>query len=66
MEILSRGNDPAKRQYTGTCTTCGTRVRFLKQEAKYHSDQRDGDYLSVKCPECPASIYVNARAGVAF
>ncbi len=32
---------------------CGCKFEFNpKTEAKYNSDQRDGDYYSIKCPEC--------------
>lgn len=32
---------------------CGCKFEFdLEAEAKYNSDQRDGDYYSIRCPEC--------------
>jgi DNA-directed RNA polymerase subunit RPC12/RpoP len=66
MEIISMGKDPQKVKYVGTCRTCGTRVKFERREAEYHSDQRDGDYLSVKCPECQSEIYASVKTGVAW
>lgn len=56
MEIIRRGKFPADIPHEAKCIHCGTLVRFLQREAKYNFDQRDGDYLSVPCPVCPATI----------
>lgn len=52
MEILHRGTAPSERVHEATCNSCKTKVRFTQGEAKYNSDQREGDYLSVSCPVC--------------
>jgi endogenous inhibitor of DNA gyrase (YacG/DUF329 family) len=57
MEIIKRGTLPSERQYSGTCSTCGTQVKFKEGEARFHSDQRDGDFITVDCPVCGKIIY---------
>jgi RNase P subunit RPR2 len=52
MEILHRGIAPSERTHEATCSTCKTKIRFVQHEAKYNSDQREGDYLSITCPVC--------------
>ena len=59
MEILHRGTPPSEREYRGSCTNCKTVIKFKANEAKRHSDQRDGDFLSIGCPICNGTIYVN-------
>ena len=56
MEILHKGTPPSARVHEATCNTCKTQIRFKQYEAKYHSDQREGDYLSIGCPVCGHSI----------
>jgi len=60
MKILERGQIPNEQLYEIRCTKCRTLFQFQQQEAKYHSDQRDGDYLMIDCPVCkePASTAV--------
>jgi len=57
MEIIKRGTPPGEQLYTGTCRMCTTEVRFKLNEAEIHSDQRDGEIISVACPVCPGLIY---------
>jgi ribosomal protein S27E len=56
MEIIKRGVIPEERVYYAKCGYCESELRFRRSEAKYVSDQRDGDYLVVKCPVCSKSI----------
>lgn len=60
VEILYRGLPPQEREYTYTCPNCATRFRFKRSEAKYISDQRDGDTLEIPCPVCPKPCWVQA------
>ena len=57
MEIIKRGTPPGEKLYTGTCRSCTTEVRFKRDEAEVHSDQRDGETVFVACPICHANIY---------
>jgi hypothetical protein len=34
---------------------------FEASEVKYVNDRRDGDAYVVQCPECEASLWVNAK-----
>ena len=56
MKIIKRGKDPNKKKYKVTCDNCKTIFEFLYCEAKYNADDRDGDYLSIKCPVCKEEI----------
>lgn len=51
MEIIRPGLVPGKREYRTTCTHCGCVFRFMQHEAEYCSDQRDGDYVAIDCPQ---------------
>lgn len=56
MEILKKGTPPAEKEYEATCRNCGTEVRFKQHEGKVVYDQRDGDYITVKCSVCSRDI----------
>jgi hypothetical protein len=61
VEVLKEGKLPEEDTFEGTCSHCKCRVRCRRFEAEWHSDFRDGDYYTVKCPTkgCPSAIYVN-------
>lgn len=63
MEIIKEGELPGSKTYTATCNSCKTVFRFRAGEAKYITDQRDGDYYSVTCPlkGCHSTVTANAR-----
>ena len=52
MEIIRRGELPQERVYEAICSNCKTIFRFEEREAEKVSDQRDGDFLRIKCPVC--------------
>lgn len=56
MEILERGKLPSEQVYVCTCGSCKSKLRFTQSEATVHYDQRDGDYVWVKCPVCSSTI----------
>ena len=56
MEIISRGKRAASRKVELSCYRCGTVIRCTIGEMKYSSDQRDGSYYDIACPECKGSI----------
>lgn len=60
VKIIKRGTPPDTKPRKATCRDCGTKIEFAVKEAKYVSDQRDGDILQIKCPVCKATITVNA------
>lgn len=61
-EILVMGKLPGENKHRARCKYCGTVFRFLRSEATYESDQRDGDYLAIKCPLCKTSVSVDVKA----
>ena len=61
MEILQRGQPPSERTYTQTCMDCRTVYRFKAGEAKYQSDQRDGDAYETGCPVCGRKNWISVR-----
>jgi len=56
MRIIKRGIPPEEREYQVTCHSCRTEFLFERKEATFHGDQRDGDYLEIKCPVCKKSV----------
>lgn len=56
MKIIRRGQPPEQKTYFATCNHCKTEIEFERSEARYVSDQRDGDFLEVKCPVCSKPI----------
>ena len=61
MKIIRKGTDPAAQPIRATCSNCKTEVEFLPHEARYSSDQRDGDSYSADCPTCKRIITKNVR-----
>lgn len=57
MKIIERGTMPGDRDWQATCTHCRTRFEFKQSEGEFHTDQRDGDYVTVKCPVCTQTCY---------
>lgn len=64
MKIIKEGIDPKKRTYRIECHICKTEFEFEQQEAKYNSDQRDGDFLSINCPICKTNCTIDVRCFV--
>ena len=60
--VTKQGALPSHDVFAGTCRVCSTEVEFLRGDAKLTFDQRDGDFLSVTCPTCSATINVNASS----
>jgi RNase P subunit RPR2 len=61
MKIIKRGQVPGNEVYRLDCNHCHTEFEIEAKEAKYNSDQRDGDYLSIECPICKTVCTVQAR-----
>ena len=56
MKIIKHGTAPGDNKHRATCHNCGTVIEFMQSEAERVFDQRDGDYLRIKCPVCPRDI----------
>ena len=59
MKIIKKGKLPEKRVYRAHCPHCKTIFSFEKHEAKLEGDQRDGDFLRVKCPLCKNDVCIS-------
>lgn len=57
MRIITKGKLPEDALYEVICQHCKTVFEFERREAKFTSDQRDGDYLIIICPVCNSLIY---------
>ena len=57
MKILKKGNKPEDRVYRNTCSNCRSELEFFAHETQLVSDQRDGNYFTIKCPVCGYSKY---------
>ena len=57
MEILHRGTPPGEKKYEATCNCCKTVVRFAQSEGEVTHSQRDGSFVTVKCPVCHGQIH---------
>lgn len=60
MKVIKRGKKPEDKSYKVTCDYCQTIFIFKRKEAEWHGDQRDGDYLSIRCPICKNNVTVGA------
>jgi len=61
MKIIRPGKQRTERVYETTCRQCDCVFEFQEKEARYHSDQRDGDFLAIPCPTCSASVTVGVK-----
>lgn len=61
--ITKRGTPPEQLVHEATCTHCKTEYEFTRDEAKYISDQRDGDCLKTSCPVCKRDVFTAANRG---
>lgn len=60
VKIIQQGTLPELRPYRCECTHCRTVFEFLRSDAEYVSDQRDGDFLRIDCPFCGKACTVSA------
>lgn len=63
MKIIKRGTDPKAEPLRATCNNCQTVFEFHPIEAKYSSDQRDGDFYSIACPVCNQVVTKDINRG---
>lgn len=61
MRIIKQGNLPEDRPYQTVCRNCNTEFEFLQKEAELVFDQRDGNFLKIKCPVCSNKCAVGVR-----
>ena len=59
MKIISPGKNRKPKSHTVECQ-CRCKYSFTAEDARWVSDQRDGDAYVVKCPECKTEHWVDA------
>jgi len=61
MKVIKHGKqyDDGK-PFKGECN-CGCVVEVTRKEIQYQSDQREGSYYYVQCPECFSVIYIEDK-----
>mgnify|MGYP002076130186 CR=1 FL=1 len=54
MEIIKSGEGYGQHDLYAlfSCQSCGARVAARKSEGQYVSDWKDGDYVTLNCPQC--------------
>jgi ribosomal protein S27E len=64
MQIIKAGKLPQEKKYRLTCNTCGTVFDFKLREARFTSDQREGDFYTISCPleECERTLTFYPRS----
>ena len=61
IEILERGMLAEDKPYEAICNRCRSRLRFLRGDAKFTDDQRDGVFLTITCPVCGDLVHRQAK-----
>jgi len=61
MRVIRQGTPRADRLYKATCRECDCEFEFQASEARFHPDQRDGDFLSIPCPTCHIVVNVAVK-----
>ncbi len=61
IKILTRGKLPEEIVYKATCGNCKTHFEFNETDAKVTHDQRDGSFMTIRCPLCQKESYASWR-----
>lgn len=56
IEVIKKGIKPEDRKVEGTCGNCKSEMRWVAKDGTHQSDQRDGDWNTVKCPVCGHTV----------
>lgn len=60
MKIIKKGRLPGDKEFHADCRVCGCEFTFKQSEAiEIIYDQRDGDYMKVRCPFCNVDIAIS-------
>lgn len=63
MRIIKKGIKPEEKIHRVTCHHCKTEFEFSVAEGKITYDQRDGDSVSISCPNCSVTCYSLIKDG---
>lgn len=61
MRVIKKGIPPGEKLYIATCLWCKSEVEFKANEGKFTDDQRDGSYITVRCPVCENEIHKSTK-----
>jgi hypothetical protein len=56
IKIIKRGKIPEDKVYPTTCGVCRTEFEFTEKDGNVTDSQRDGRFITVKCPVCAKLI----------
>ncbi len=59
VEVLKKGRYQ-NPEIKVDCPHCGARMKYKKSEGREVTDNRDGDAVVFKCPECKEDIWLAA------
>lgn len=59
IRVIKPGRLDSEREHTTACDKCHCEFSFQRKDAKFHSDQRDGDAITIKCPECGYEVWIS-------
>lgn len=57
IEIITRGIPPCETQYKCRCRSCMSVLKFVQSDGKITHDQRDGSFITIKCPVCGDKVH---------
>lgn len=63
--IIQAGTPPSEKPIFAVCNSCWTHFTFGLSDALRISDQRDGDFYSIRCPldGCGKIVAVGVKSG---
>jgi DNA-directed RNA polymerase subunit RPC12/RpoP len=56
IEVIRKGQLPSERTVRGSCSHCRAELQWKAKDGQHGSCQRDGEWNTVKCPECGHSV----------
>jgi hypothetical protein len=59
IKVMKSGRAKNLKPYPTKCNNCSCEFSFEKNDCKFSGDQRDGDFVTVICPECSEPVHVS-------
>lgn len=59
MKIIRSVKQELDKEAEAECFKCRCQFSFQAKEAKFQSDQRDGNAYVIDCPECKSQVWVS-------
>lgn len=57
VKVIEPGKLPQDKVYRVRCRNCQALLEFAQWEGKMTHDQRDGSFLTIKCPTCEHDVH---------